>query len=62
MATETRIAVLGAGGTMGLPMARNLARAGFEVRGWNRTRELTRSRKTAFGYSIPQPRPPTAPT
>ena len=24
---------------MGLPMARNLARAGFEVRAWNRTRE-----------------------
>ena len=39
MATETRITVLGAGSTMGLPMARNLARAGFEVRGWNRTRE-----------------------
>jgi len=32
-----RIAFLGAGGTMGLPMARNLARAGFEVRGWNRS-------------------------
>jgi 3-hydroxyisobutyrate dehydrogenase len=31
--------VLGAGSTMGLPMARNLARAGFEVRAWNRTRE-----------------------
>ena len=34
-----RVAVLGAGGTMGLPMARNLAKAGFEVRAWNRTRE-----------------------
>ncbi len=33
------VAVLGAGGTMGLGMARNLARAGFAVRGWNRTRE-----------------------
>ena len=42
MATETHITVLGAGGTMGLPMARNLARAGFEVRAWNRTREKAR--------------------
>jgi 3-hydroxyisobutyrate dehydrogenase len=33
------IAVLGAGGTMGLAMARNLARAGFDVRGWNRSAE-----------------------
>jgi 3-hydroxyisobutyrate dehydrogenase len=32
------VAVLGTG-IMGGPMARNLARAGFEVRGWNRTRE-----------------------
>lgn len=36
MGPET-IAVLGAGGTMGLPMARNLAGAGFSVRGWNRS-------------------------
>jgi 3-hydroxyisobutyrate dehydrogenase len=33
------VAVLGAGGTMGLPMARNIARAGLSVRAWNRTRE-----------------------
>jgi 3-hydroxyisobutyrate dehydrogenase len=31
------VAVLGAGGTMGLPMARNLARAGMQVRAWNRS-------------------------
>lgn len=31
------VAVLGAGGTMGLPMARNLARAGMHVRAWNRS-------------------------
>ncbi len=31
------VAVLGTG-TMGAPMARNLARAGFDVRAWNRTR------------------------
>jgi 3-hydroxyisobutyrate dehydrogenase len=42
MATGTQITVLGAGSTMGLPMARNLARAGFEVRAWNRTREKAR--------------------
>jgi 3-hydroxyisobutyrate dehydrogenase len=34
---DRTIAVLGAGGTMGLAMARNLARAGFTVRAWNRT-------------------------
>jgi 3-hydroxyisobutyrate dehydrogenase len=33
------VAVLGAGGTMGLPMARHLSTAGMEVRGWNRSRE-----------------------
>ncbi len=33
------IAVLGAGGTIGAAMARNLLDAGFEVRAWNRTRE-----------------------
>lgn len=31
------VALLGAGGTMGRGMARNLARAGIEVRAWNRT-------------------------
>lgn len=39
MTPETHITVLGAGSTMGLPMARNLARAGFAVRAWNRTRD-----------------------
>jgi 3-hydroxyisobutyrate dehydrogenase len=34
----TTIAVLGTG-TLGLPAARNLARAGFDVRAWNRTPE-----------------------
>ncbi|MCW3041831.1 MAG: dehydrogenase [Solirubrobacterales bacterium] len=33
------VAVLGAGGRMGLPMTRNLARAGLTVRAWNRTPE-----------------------
>src|SRR5437016_4876672 len=34
-----QVAVLGAGGTMGLPMARNMARAGLGVRAWNRSVE-----------------------
>jgi 3-hydroxyisobutyrate dehydrogenase len=33
------VALLGAGGTMGGGMARNLAAAGIEVRAWNRTAE-----------------------
>jgi 3-hydroxyisobutyrate dehydrogenase len=39
MTTADTVAVLGAGGTMGRPMARNLARAGLTVRAWNRSRE-----------------------
>jgi 3-hydroxyisobutyrate dehydrogenase len=39
MAGRTSAAVLGAGGTMGLEMARNLARAGMDVRAWNRSRD-----------------------
>src|SRR5436305_1188824 len=38
MAAKETVAVLGAGGTMGFAMARNLAREGFEVRVWNRSR------------------------
>jgi 3-hydroxyisobutyrate dehydrogenase len=38
METET-IAVLGAGGTMGSAMARNMAWSGLNVRAWNRTQE-----------------------
>jgi 3-hydroxyisobutyrate dehydrogenase len=39
MADEEQIAVLGAGGTMGFAIARNLAAAGFQVRAWNRSKE-----------------------
>jgi 3-hydroxyisobutyrate dehydrogenase len=39
MAGKETVAVLGAGGMMGLPMARNMARAGLEVRAWNRSPE-----------------------
>jgi 3-hydroxyisobutyrate dehydrogenase len=38
MTPATTIAVLGTG-TMGAPMARNLAAAGFTVRAWNRSRD-----------------------
>lgn len=37
------VAVLGAGGMMGMPIARNLARAGLQVRGWNRSRPKAES-------------------
>jgi 3-hydroxyisobutyrate dehydrogenase len=39
MSARPTVAVLGAGGAMGLAMARNIARAGFPLRAWNRTRE-----------------------
>jgi 3-hydroxyisobutyrate dehydrogenase len=39
MATTQTVAVLGAGGIMGFAMARNLARDGYPVRAWNRSRE-----------------------
>jgi 3-hydroxyisobutyrate dehydrogenase len=38
-AKEEALAVIGAGGTMGLPMARNIAKAGMNVRAWNRSPE-----------------------
>lgn len=42
MTGKDTIAVLGAGGTMGLAMARNLLKAGFGVRAWNRSVEKAR--------------------
>jgi 3-hydroxyisobutyrate dehydrogenase len=42
MNDQRTVAVLGAGSTMGLGMARNIARAGIAVRGWNRTAEKAR--------------------
>jgi 3-hydroxyisobutyrate dehydrogenase len=39
MSDRDAVAVLGAGGTMGLGMATNIARAGLSVLAWNRTRE-----------------------
>jgi 3-hydroxyisobutyrate dehydrogenase len=43
MNDRRRVAVLGAGSTMGLGMARNLCRSGIPVRAWNRTTEKARS-------------------
>jgi 3-hydroxyisobutyrate dehydrogenase len=43
MTDQIQVAVLGAGSTMGLPMARNIARSGIQVRGWNRTIEKASS-------------------
>jgi 3-hydroxyisobutyrate dehydrogenase len=37
MTAEQTVAVLGAGGTMGQPMARHIAHAGISVRAWNRS-------------------------
>lgn len=39
MAGKQTVAVLGAGGIMGFAMARNLARDGYAIRAWNRSRE-----------------------
>src|SRR5215813_10191473 len=39
MNSRGTVAVLGAGGTMGLPMARHIVDAGYDVRAWNRHRE-----------------------
>ncbi len=42
MPAQTTVAVLGAGGTMGRPMARNIAAAGLAVHAWNRSPEKAR--------------------
>ena len=39
MSDRDVVAVLGAGGTMGMGMATNIARAGLPLVAWNRTRE-----------------------
>jgi 3-hydroxyisobutyrate dehydrogenase len=43
MNNQIQVAVLGAGSTMGMPMARNIARAGIAVGGWNRTTEKAKA-------------------
>lgn len=39
MADKQTVAVLGAGSVMGFAMARNMARGGYPVRAWNRSRD-----------------------
>jgi 3-hydroxyisobutyrate dehydrogenase len=51
MTADQTVAVLGAGGTMGLPMARNLAQAGLSVRAWNRSTDKARP-LTAAGVTV----------
>jgi 3-hydroxyisobutyrate dehydrogenase len=54
-ATET-IAVLGAGGTMGFPIARNIIRAGLPARVWNRSSEKARPLTADGAYLTSTPR------
>jgi 3-hydroxyisobutyrate dehydrogenase len=51
MNDRASVALLGAGSTMGLGMARNLLRAGFGVRAWNRTLEKARP-LTDYGAEV----------
>jgi 3-hydroxyisobutyrate dehydrogenase len=55
LVTET-IAVLGAGGTMGFPMARNIARAGLPTRVWNRSGDKVRPLASDGAYLARTPR------
>ena len=55
LAAET-IAVLGAGGTMGFPIARNIARAGLPVRVWNRSRDKAAPLAADGAYLARSPR------
>jgi 3-hydroxyisobutyrate dehydrogenase len=51
----TKIAFLGTG-TMGMPMARKLARAGFELRAWNRGADLLITMLSAAAHPQGAPR------
>ena len=55
LVTET-VAVLGAGGAMGFPIARNLARAGLPVRAWNRSRDKAEPLSADGAYLARTPR------
>ena len=52
MASQETVAVLGAGGMMGFPMARNLARSGISVRAWNRSRDKAEPLAKDGGRSV----------
>lgn len=51
----TVVAVLGAGGSMGSGMARNIARAGIGVRAWNRTKEKAEPLAADGAEVLPSP-------
>ena len=53
--TAETVAVLGAGGTMGFAMARNIARAGIPVRAWNRSRGKAEPLAADGGYIADTP-------
>ena len=53
--TAETVAVLGAGGTMGFAMARNIARAGIGVRAWNRTGDKARALAADGAYIAETP-------
>ena len=53
--TAETVAVLGAGGTMGFAMARNIARAGLPVRAWNRSRSKAEPLATDAAYIADTP-------
>ncbi len=55
LVTET-IAVLGAGGIMGFPMARNIARAGLPTRVWNRSADKAQPLTSDGAYLARTPR------
>jgi 3-hydroxyisobutyrate dehydrogenase len=56
MNNQIQVAVLGAGSTMGMPMARNIARAGIAVGGWNRTTEKAKALKGDGARVLDSPR------
>jgi 3-hydroxyisobutyrate dehydrogenase len=53
MSDRLTVAVLGTG-TMGAPMARNIARAGMGVRAWNRTAEKAKAIEGAEAFPTPK--------
>jgi hypothetical protein len=57
LVTET-VAVLGAGGTMGFPVARDIARAGLPTRVWNRASD--KAKPLTVGGVRPSPGRTTA--
>jgi 3-hydroxyisobutyrate dehydrogenase len=55
MSQQQTVAVLGAGGIMGRPMAANLCKAGLSVRAWNRSREKAEPLRDAGAEVLDSP-------